>query len=201
MWVWAGSRRRWRIGKPGMLQPMGSQRVGHGWSTAQPTLASPHRCPAPAVLLRPEGRAGSPALSWAPGSSLCAALPRPGTSQPSPLLAPCTEAFRAPEVSALWSVARVSCSHWLKPPLPPSLDRGRAEWLWSSGLCLVASGPVRWCWACIPGPVPLHESLPASNKEWPLPVLLWTRASALKGVSLLVGLPVFNQRIGDLAFN
>ena len=26
MWVWANSRRLWRIGKPGMLQPMGSQR-------------------------------------------------------------------------------------------------------------------------------------------------------------------------------
>lgn len=33
-----------------------------------------------------------------------------------------------------------------------------------------------------------------------LPVL-WTRASALTGASLLVSLPVFNQRIGDLAFN
>ena len=28
-WVWASSRRWWRIGKPGVLQSMGSQRVGH----------------------------------------------------------------------------------------------------------------------------------------------------------------------------
>ena len=28
-WVWASSRRQWRTGKPGMLQSMGSQRVGH----------------------------------------------------------------------------------------------------------------------------------------------------------------------------
>ena len=28
-WVWANSQREWRTGKPGMLQPVGSQRVGH----------------------------------------------------------------------------------------------------------------------------------------------------------------------------
>ena len=31
--VWANSRRRWRTGKPGVLQPMGSQRVRHNWAT------------------------------------------------------------------------------------------------------------------------------------------------------------------------
>ena len=30
-WVWAVSGRWWRTGKPGMLQSMGSQRVGHYW--------------------------------------------------------------------------------------------------------------------------------------------------------------------------
>ena len=30
-WVWASSRRWWRIGKPSVLQSMGSQRVGHDW--------------------------------------------------------------------------------------------------------------------------------------------------------------------------
>ena len=30
-WVWASSRRRWWTGKPGMLQSMGSQRVGDDW--------------------------------------------------------------------------------------------------------------------------------------------------------------------------
>jgi len=34
-WVWASSRRWWRIGESGMLQSMGSQRVGHNWMTEQ----------------------------------------------------------------------------------------------------------------------------------------------------------------------
>ena len=32
-WVWASSRSWWRAGNPGMLQSMGSQRVGHSWAT------------------------------------------------------------------------------------------------------------------------------------------------------------------------
>ena len=32
-WVWVGSRSWWWTGKPGMLQSMGSQRVGHEWVT------------------------------------------------------------------------------------------------------------------------------------------------------------------------
>ena len=32
-WVWANSGRWWRTGKPGILQSMGSQRVGHEWVT------------------------------------------------------------------------------------------------------------------------------------------------------------------------
>ena len=32
-WVWASSRRWWRTGKPDELQSMGSQRVGHDWTT------------------------------------------------------------------------------------------------------------------------------------------------------------------------
>ena len=32
-WVWAGSRSWWGIGKPGVLQSMGSQRVRHDWGT------------------------------------------------------------------------------------------------------------------------------------------------------------------------
>ena len=34
-WVWANSRRWWRTGKPGVLQSMGSQRVGHNLATEQ----------------------------------------------------------------------------------------------------------------------------------------------------------------------
>ena len=32
-WVWVSSGSWWRTGKPGMLQSMGSQRVGHDWVT------------------------------------------------------------------------------------------------------------------------------------------------------------------------
>ena len=32
-WVWVTSRRWWWTGKPGMLQFMGLQRVGHDWAT------------------------------------------------------------------------------------------------------------------------------------------------------------------------
>ena len=34
-WVWANSRRWWRTGKPGDLQSMGLQRIGHYWVTDQ----------------------------------------------------------------------------------------------------------------------------------------------------------------------
>ena len=37
-WTWANSRRQWRTGKPGMLQPMGSQRVGHDLVTEQQSI-------------------------------------------------------------------------------------------------------------------------------------------------------------------
>jgi len=33
IWVWVSSWRCWRTGKPGVLQSMGSQRVGHNWGT------------------------------------------------------------------------------------------------------------------------------------------------------------------------
>jgi len=34
-WVWANSGKCWRTGKPGVLQSMGSQRVGHDWGPEQ----------------------------------------------------------------------------------------------------------------------------------------------------------------------
>ena len=34
-WTWANSGRWWRTGRPGMLQFVGSQRVGHDWVTEQ----------------------------------------------------------------------------------------------------------------------------------------------------------------------
>ena len=32
-WIWVNSRRWWWTGRPGMLQSMGLQRVGHDWAT------------------------------------------------------------------------------------------------------------------------------------------------------------------------
>ena len=32
-WDWANSGRQWRTGKPGLLQSIGLQRVGHNWAT------------------------------------------------------------------------------------------------------------------------------------------------------------------------
>ena len=37
-WVWASSGRWWRAGNPGVLQSVGSQRVGHSWATEQQCL-------------------------------------------------------------------------------------------------------------------------------------------------------------------
>ena len=34
-WTWANSRRWWGTGRPGVLQFMGLQRVGHNWATEQ----------------------------------------------------------------------------------------------------------------------------------------------------------------------
>ena len=36
-WVWANSWRWWKTRKPGVLQPMGSQRVRHDWTMATTT--------------------------------------------------------------------------------------------------------------------------------------------------------------------
>ena len=41
-WVWAGSGRWWRTGKPGMLQSMGLQRAGHDWMTEQQQQCAKH---------------------------------------------------------------------------------------------------------------------------------------------------------------
>ena len=37
-WVWASSRRWWRTRKPGVLQSMGSKKVGDDWATKQQLL-------------------------------------------------------------------------------------------------------------------------------------------------------------------
>ena len=40
-WVWASSGRWWRTGKPGVVQSMGSQRVGQDWVTEQTANPDP----------------------------------------------------------------------------------------------------------------------------------------------------------------
>ena len=42
-WISANSGRWWRTGKPGMLQSMGSQRVGHDWATKQQNTWRPRK--------------------------------------------------------------------------------------------------------------------------------------------------------------
>ena len=43
-WVWASSRSWWRTVKPGVLQSMGSQRVGHNWATEPTDQCKLHFC-------------------------------------------------------------------------------------------------------------------------------------------------------------
>ena len=40
-WVWVNSRSWWWTGRPGMLQFMGSQRVGHNWATEMKAFLFP----------------------------------------------------------------------------------------------------------------------------------------------------------------
>ena len=42
-WIWTNSGRQWKTGKPGILQPTGSQGVGHEWVTAHHHLHSKRR--------------------------------------------------------------------------------------------------------------------------------------------------------------
>ena len=51
-WVWASSRSWWCTGKPGVLQSMGSQRVGNNWATE---LMRVYEC----------------LLKWSPGIRFC----------------------------------------------------------------------------------------------------------------------------------
>ena len=41
-WVWVGYGSWWQTGKPGVLQSMGSQRVGHDWATELKTCFVPN---------------------------------------------------------------------------------------------------------------------------------------------------------------
>ena len=54
-WVWVNSRSWWWTGKPGVLQSMGSQRVGHDWATelnrTYCVWSLPHAGPCPMACL------------------------------------------------------------------------------------------------------------------------------------------------------
>ena len=43
-WVWVSTGRWWRTGKPGMLQFMGSQRIGHNWTITIVKYTHTHLC-------------------------------------------------------------------------------------------------------------------------------------------------------------
>ena len=58
-WVWVNSRRRWRTGKPGVLQSIRSWRVGHKWVTEQQPQ-NPYK-----FLKSPLGGTGSREICWA----------------------------------------------------------------------------------------------------------------------------------------
>ena len=56
-WVWVNSRSWWWTGRPGMLQSMGSQSVGHDWATElnwhlESSLLRPLRDPTPSPCCR-----------------------------------------------------------------------------------------------------------------------------------------------------
>ena len=90
IWIWPNSGRWQRTGKPGVLQSMGSQRVGHDWVTEQHHLTLPFKqgYQAPCwvgvwssmlLLLRPEAEvlqhSSSGPTPWFPVLSL---LPKNG---------------------------------------------------------------------------------------------------------------------------
>ena len=60
-WVCTNSRRWWRTGKPGLLQPMESQRVGHNWVTEQQQQSNTRWLRLPAWL---DERTWVPCVVW-----------------------------------------------------------------------------------------------------------------------------------------
>ena len=62
-WVWANSRRWWRTRKTGLLQPLGSQSVGHDWATGQQHEISVQK---PAQILASAGFPGAKAVGGKP---------------------------------------------------------------------------------------------------------------------------------------
>ena len=85
-WVWANSGRWWRTGKPGVLQSVGLQRVGHDWTTTKESNNwDVGNCSSDALqggLLLPRAR---PSAQRAAATSHAGPLCRPGWLQlPTP---------------------------------------------------------------------------------------------------------------------
>ena len=72
-WVWASSGRCWRTGNPGMLQSMGSQRVGYDWVTEQQLLYYVVQI-VPALVIFPASTLESAILPRCSSSFCCRAV-------------------------------------------------------------------------------------------------------------------------------
>ena len=71
-WLWVNSGSWWRTGRPGVLQSMGSQRVGHDWVTEQQHITNGHHVKSiPCITVQSLQRYWGCALrcSWHPHDS------------------------------------------------------------------------------------------------------------------------------------
>ena len=85
-WVWVNSGSWWWTGRPGMLQSMGLQRVGHDWATELNWTEVSQKQMKYSLLLSPRGRSFSgqisstldpiptPKSSWSVGNEQCSTL-------------------------------------------------------------------------------------------------------------------------------
>ena len=150
-WVWASSGRWWRTGRPGMLQSMGSLRVGHDWATeltdgrnklaaaaakslqscltlCDPTDGSPPSSPIPGILqartLEWVAISFSSAWKWKVKVKLF--------SRVWLLETPWTAAYQAP-----LPMGFSRQDHWSELPLP-SLEISLRDWLFLLDIFLLS---------------------------------------------------------------
>ena len=109
-WVWVNSRSWWWTGRPGVLQSMGSQRLGDDWATL---TCFPHTC----STQKADCTAAQPS---APGKGLCPDFPHgcrwptcPGSRPPPPSTSRRHSFTLLPDLSFLGHV-----SPWLWPSCP-----------------------------------------------------------------------------------
>ena len=79
-WVWVNSRSWWWTGKLGVLQSMGSQRVGHDWTTEWRMKAGPYRASAYLPAMAHTWQQGGPLCGNGTG---CPAISLPSPSSPA----------------------------------------------------------------------------------------------------------------------